>query len=93
MNVVEEVLAARVVHQHDGESKLAGLGSGARAQDAGGGFFTGSEHLVRVGTARLMEQLDQIAAVVDHQMRAQLQRHAHMVAHLLGLRAMTRVDV
>ena len=42
---------------------------------------------------RLVQQLDEIAAVVDDDVRLDLQRQAHVAAHLVGLGAVPRVDV
>jgi hypothetical protein len=93
VHVIEEILAARVVDEHDGKAQLLGLRACACAQYARRRFLAGAEHLGAERAVRFVQQLDEVAAVVDDDVRRDLEREAHVAAHLIGRGAMARVDV
>jgi hypothetical protein len=81
------------VHEHDGEAELPGLRARTRAQHARRRLLAGAERLVAVVAMRLVQQLDEVAAVVDDDVRRDLERVSHVAAHLVRRRAVARVDM
>ncbi len=91
--VIVVVLALGVVHVHHGEGEKPCLRSGLEPMDAGGGFLGAADDPVTQMGVVAGEQLKQIAAVVDDQMRMAAQSGDQKIAVLLGVHAVLGVGL
>ncbi len=93
MDIVEEILATRVVNQKDRKRELVGPGTGLGTHHATSGLLTGAQHVRQQFRTSLMEQFDDVPAIVNDNVWRYIQRHAHHLPHFLRACAMTRIDM
>ena len=74
--VVEQVLGERLVHGHHRVAQLAGVGHGAKPDDAGRGLLRPADHLVEQLGAIRVQLVHEIGAVVHGDMRTMVEGRA-----------------
>src|SRR6056297_226909 len=83
VTVVKQIFAIGVVYRQHRKGKLPGRLAGLVAQHSSGGLFTSSPDLSDMLSLRAMQMVYQIAAIINYDVRPDIQSRQLMLLELL----------